>query len=106
MRYEDDANDDIGEMFRAINKQRQEARASHRKTSPEHLRAAGVNFLTKNDGAHLVVTTKRGLLDFWPGTGLWIDRTTRREGRGVFNLLRFLEKPVPPKEGGNEPRKS
>lgn len=33
-----------------------------------------------------------GEFDFWPSTGVYIHRPTQRKARGVFNLLRALNK--------------
>ena len=70
-------------------------RGSHRTNSPQLLRDAGIAFEGFNahaDGthAHLVVTHSGTVVDFWPGTGLWIVRDQARRGRGVFNLIREL----------------
>jgi hypothetical protein len=87
---EDD--DDMGAFWRDVKQARQEKRASNRDNAPEVLTQAGLKFEAKNGGAHLIVTgLDRQVVDFWPGTGLWIARKTRREGRGVFNLIRALQ---------------
>jgi hypothetical protein len=83
---------DAGEMWRAIKKNRQEKRASNRDNSADLLRASGVIFEERNIGAHLIVTGPGNeLIDFWPGTGRWIPRTTKRRGFGVRNLLTYLQ---------------
>lgn len=48
--------------------------------------------LNRNLGAHLVVTGKSCIIDFWPGTGLWIVRQQTPRKRGVRGLLDFLAK--------------
>lgn len=69
---------------------RKERILSNRESSAIVLRRHGVPFLSKNDGAHLIVGNPPEV-DFWPGTGLWITRDdTKQQGRGVFNLLRML----------------
>lgn len=80
---------DMGDEFRAWGKLRQDKRAQNRGTSANALTAAGVAFVSKNDGAHLIV---EGSWDFWPGTGLYRSRTLPTQGRGVNNLLRALGK--------------
>ena len=42
------------------------------------------------NGAHLIVQGRRSTIDFWPGTGLWIDRDTNTTGRGVQKLITFI----------------
>lgn len=75
---------------------RKRNRAHHREHSPNILREFGFSFAVKNNGAHLVVQVNLGTVDFWPGTGLWEHRETRRRGRGVFNLAREFQPPQHP----------
>lgn len=68
-----------------------ERRASNRNRSADKLKSLGVEFDSKNDGAHLIVTHNGVTVDFWPGTGKFIPRTPNpRHGRGIFNLLKLL----------------
>lgn len=40
---------------------------------------------------HLIVNGKaKGIIDYWPGTGLWIVRKGGITNRGIGSLLRFL----------------
>ena len=75
---------DMGELFNAYRKDRQEKRASNRASSAQLLREAGIDFVEKNHGAHLIVQER---YDFWPGTGLWIERGTTKKQRGVKGLI-------------------
>jgi hypothetical protein len=85
---------EMGEMFNALKKGRQEKRAANRQASPELLAEAGVPFEVKNDGVHLIVA---GRFDFWPGTGLFRSRKVEpgkkrhTEGYGVQNLIRMVK---------------
>jgi hypothetical protein len=65
-------------------------RKSNRERSSQMLVALGVEFETRNDGAHLIVKHNGVTVDFWPGTGKYITRRTSKHGRGVFNLLKLL----------------
>lgn len=69
----------------------EERRAEHRKKAPMILTNAGVRYFVHNGGAHLVVEER---IDFWPGTGKWIDRESGRKGRGVFSLIKHVRKNV------------
>jgi len=80
---------DMGEMFNALKKERQIKRASNRATSADLLLERGVSFTSNNNGAHLVVSQDQKTIDFWPGTGRWIDRVGVR-GFGVFNMLKHI----------------
>lgn len=79
---------DVGDDMRAMRGFNQAKRAGNRESSTSELQRLGVEFESKNDGAHLIV---ENVLDFWPGTGLWINRRTHKRGRGVFGMLRNLE---------------
>ncbi len=67
-----------------------ERRESNRENSAKVLADHGVQFETKNIGAHLIVTHGGKTADFWPGTGKYILRGGGKPGRGVFNLLKLL----------------
>jgi hypothetical protein len=54
------------------------------------LRDAGCEVDWRNGGAHLVVDRR---IDFWPGTGKWIERGNRYlQGRSLASLLMALGK--------------
>jgi hypothetical protein len=80
---------DMAEVFNDLKQIKKEKRASNTQASTEILKAEGITFQANNGGAHLVVAGK-GLIDFWPSTGLWIARSGRK-GRGVRNLIKFLK---------------
>jgi hypothetical protein len=93
---------EMGEMFNALKKERQEKRVSNRESSAEYLRERGVPFEEKNFGAHLIVEGRECLIDFWPGTGKWNSRCGKK-GFGVRNLVAFIGAPSnqEPKEKAN-----
>lgn len=80
---------DVGEDFKAWHKHKQAKRASNREVAVQVLFENDIPFESKNGGAHLIVTGKDGLVDFWPGTGKFIVRGGKT-GRGVFTLLKLL----------------
>lgn len=82
-------SDEMNDMFRAMKDVSQEQRAANREASARALTDAGVKFVSKNEGAHLIVQIGRVVVDFWPGTGKWICRGGGRQGRGVFNMLKI-----------------
>jgi hypothetical protein len=82
-------DDDMGDYWRDVRHAGQVKRAANREQSPACLAQAGIEFVVKNEGAHLIVTGPAGLIDFWPGTGLWMLRGTKRSGYGVFKLIKF-----------------
>ncbi len=80
---------EIGEVYEALRAGSAIRRASNRASSSTFLRERGVPFVSKNLGAHLIVGAPP-FADFWPGTGLWIERASGRKDRGVFRLLKAL----------------
>ena len=68
-------------------------RARHRQSSPELLRAAGISFESKNNGAHLIVSHNGFKVDFWPGTGKWNTRPVDgKDHRGVRSLIAHIRR--------------
>jgi hypothetical protein len=84
---------DMGDDFRAWKQAKVEKRASNRLGGAALLTKHGIAFDTRNDGAHLLVRHEGRTIDFWPGTGRWIDRAhpfSCINGRGVFRLLKHM----------------
>jgi hypothetical protein len=77
-----------GDDWRALKKHGQRRREQNRATSTARLQAAGIAFVARNGGAHLIV---EGRVDYWPGTGRWIARGTPDNGRGVRGLIDHLK---------------
>lgn len=82
---------EIGEDFKALREESKERRGVYRKIAKNLLRRKGICFDERNQGAHLIVESPGGKIDFWPGTGKFIVRKSGAVGRGVFNLLRVIE---------------
>lgn len=78
------------EIWNAIRADRRERRHRNRELSPQILDAHGVSYVSKNDGAHLIVSHGELVIDFWPGTGKWVVRRKGMRGRGVRPLLDTL----------------
>ena len=76
---------DMGDFWRGVNGYSQAKRWSNLESSTGIMERSGVPFVSKNNGVHLIVADR---WDYWPSTGLFIDRITKKKGRGVNNLLR------------------
>jgi hypothetical protein len=81
---------DVGEDMNAWREQKNEKKRNNREYSTQLLIDNGVAFEEKNGGAHLIVESKSGKIDFWPSTGLYMCRESGRKGRGVRNLLKVV----------------
>lgn len=69
-----------------------ERRAKNRVSSAEILKSHNIEFESKNGGAHLVIRLPDRVIDFWPGTGTFIDRKHNRNDRGVFSLIKKIQR--------------
>lgn len=67
-----------------------ERRAKNRAHSANVLAAHGIEYETRNGGAHLIIALPDRTIDFWPGTGMFTDRKAKRDGRGVQNLVKKI----------------
>lgn len=96
---------DMGDYWRdvkpALKEDSQRKRADNRDASARNLAAAGTPFEAKNGGAHLVVSAAGLVVDFWPGTGLWVVRGTGERRRGVRHLIKRLGGQWPPQGKSN-----
>lgn len=86
MNDDDEMSDTV--MWREYKRQRQVKRAANRESAPQLLREAGIPFVERNNGAHLIIADQ---YDFWPGTGLWKSRRNNQSQRGVRSLIRRLQ---------------
>ena len=78
-------------IFKELKSQKQEKRRQNREQSALLLPENGIEFDSRNCGAHLILEAKQGrVIDFWPGTGLWRYRDANRNGRGVHSLIKEL----------------
>ena len=82
---------EMAEIFNSMKALSQQKRADNRVASAALLSRAGVVFECKNAGAHLVVFAGAYVVDFWPGTGLWITRGSKDKCRGVRKLIQFVK---------------
>lgn len=89
-----DAGETEGDFWRdvkpVLKAESQQRRANSREQSAAMLTAAGIRFDSRNGGAHLIVQHGGVVYDFWPGTGLWQQRGSRKQQRGVHALLRAI----------------
>lgn len=92
--FEDDDAESV-EIWRALKLQDQERRAANRETGPLILAEHGVEFVSKNNGAHLIIG-KPAVVNFWPGTQRWTAvRNSSVNGRGAKGLIDWLRKNHP-----------
>lgn len=85
------SDSDCVEVFKAMKEHSKAKRASNRENGQRFLMEAGIPFIEKNGGAHLVVEGSDCFIDYWPGTGRWITRNGCK-GFGVRNLIQHITK--------------
>jgi len=78
--------DDIGEHFSALRKHSQAKRKNNLDYAITKLQKLNIVFKILNPNGHLLIDE----YDFWPTTGLFINRNTKQKGRGINNLIRNL----------------
>ena len=83
---------DMGEVFNDMRKAKQERRAANTKDSTAMLAGHGIDFESHNSGAHLIVHAGVCKIDFWPSTGLWIVRGSKKRHGGVRKLIEYVQK--------------
>lgn len=76
---------ELGETFAALREHNREKKIENHASSIALLDKHGVQYETLTEH-HLRI----GEFDFWPSTGMYIQRKTKRRGRGIFGLLRRL----------------
>lgn len=81
---------DLSETFKTWQQVKRQKKFLNREQSTKLLDDLGVQFEVKNFGHHLIVHAPEGVIDFWPGTGLWKDRNNGIQRRGVFRMLGFM----------------
>ena len=82
---------DMGDAFKAMREDSKARRSVNREGGAILLRCHGIDFESKNDGAHLIVQARGHTIDFWPGTGLWRMRGSTQRHRGAKKLVAFCK---------------
>ena len=50
-----------------------------------------VPYTVHNDGKHFVMGKPGRQVDFWPTTGTWLNRLTRKRGQGIDGAMESLD---------------
>lgn len=80
---------DIDDSWRR--EESKERRAHNRENGLAALKERSIHVEQKNNGFHLIVKHGDKVVDYWPGTGLWMDRAVQSmRRRGIRSLLTHL----------------
>lgn len=75
-----------------MKEQSRQKKQSNYEQSKQLLIAKGVLFTEKPNGHFIILDAdKKPTHDFWATTGKIIERTSKRQSRGVRNLIRFVK---------------
>lgn len=80
---------DVSDMYKDIREVNKLEKRERTQAAPEKLRESGLVFEVKNGGSHVIVSTRDGKIDFWPGNELWIIRGTKKRQYGIDELIEF-----------------
>lgn len=78
---------ELGDDFRAWREHRRKKKAKNLEFAPDIFREHDVKFRMLSDDHFRV-----GEFDFWPSTGLFIRRKNKERGRGIYNLIKIIQK--------------
>jgi hypothetical protein len=78
---------ELAEDFKFMREVKREKKQSNLENSISLLHKNGIEFDSFNGGTHLKV----GDYDFWPSTGLFINRKTYERRRGIFTLIASIK---------------
>lgn len=85
---------DMTEDYRAMDAHSKSKKDDNLIKSTKILDDNAIDYESKNNGIHLIVTSFNGtLIDFWPSTGKWTVRSGSTS-RGVQNLIRWIESEI------------
>ena len=85
-----DYNRPISEHPKPLTK-KPDRRAMNREQGKQYLLDFKIPFTIHGNGVHLIVEGKDCHIDFWPGSGRWATRNSRRMwGFGVRQLVEFI----------------
>ena len=84
---------DVGETWKAFKDIKKKESSEKKKSNLDYalntLKEKRIPFRKNNGGIHLVIDCR---FDYWPTTGKFINRVTKKKGRGLINLLKEVEK--------------
>lgn len=78
--------------FRSLAGLARDEREKRREAVPKILEDANIGFASFNEDRHLIIDSPFDTVDFWPGTGLYIWRKTKKRSNGVQNLIKEIKK--------------
>ena len=81
---------ELGEMFAEMKARRKARNLARKSESTALLLSSGIKFESKNYGEQLIIMTAKGVIDFYPSTGQYIKRASKKRQNGVNKLIKQI----------------
>lgn len=86
-----DTRDMLLDQWESEREERRAVGTERRAAAPDELRKHGLTFTSHNNGAHLVIIHEGIVVDYWPGTTLWMPRHNPKRRHGFEKLVQYLQ---------------
>ena len=82
----------MNDTYRLMKERSKVKRAHNKSTSTQFLVSSSIEFRSNDEGTHLIIDEyNTGVIDYWPSTGLWIPRNTKKRHRGIRPLIKYIQ---------------
>lgn len=85
---------DMGEYWRDVKPYLKERRQQHVKkmgqSANKNVVSLGYPFKHYTNTHQFAIDTPIGVIDYWGTTGTWIDRKTKKRGKGLHSLKKYV----------------
>lgn len=85
---------DMGEYWKDIKPHLKERRKQHvRKmgnSATKNIETLGFEFTHYPNNQQFAINTHNGIIDYWGTTGTWIERKTKKRGKGIRSLRKYI----------------
>jgi len=86
---------DMGEYWRDVKPMLKERREKHVErmgtSANRNIEKLGYPYTHYESNHQFAIETNKGIIDYWGTTGTWIDRKTKKRGKGLRGLRKYLE---------------
>ncbi|MGM0166959.1 hypothetical protein IGI39_004018 [Enterococcus sp. AZ135] len=85
---------DMGDYWRDVKPYLKERRQKHVQhmgnSASRNIEKLGYDYKHYPNNHQFAIETKKGIIDYWGTTGTWIDRRTKKRGKGLESLRNYL----------------
>ncbi|HEA4129432.1 hypothetical protein [Enterococcus faecium] len=85
---------DMSEYWKDIKPHLKERRKQHvRKmgnSATKNIETLGFEFTHYPNNHQFAINTHNGIIDYWGTTGTWIERKTKKRGKGIRSLRKYI----------------